>query len=181
MTQSAFVACIRVRYFVLAIPPRNIAAAVLMSETIGALRDYQLVRWRELAEKRLDYITELFASGRWSLYYREIEFLDVIRQSKALVETWRKLAPPEPDARLPQSPFSLAAEVRQVPAAATAVAGAGDPVHNSDEPTWTEADEICETTNLDRSFEDELAAIALQRLRETPVFDLFERDRHTAA
>ncbi|CAL76489.1 Conserved hypothetical protein [Bradyrhizobium sp. ORS 278] len=49
-------------------------------------------RWRALAERRLDHLTELFDSGRWRRYYTEQSFLDDLRHAKAAVETWTSLA-----------------------------------------------------------------------------------------
>ncbi|UZE47676.1 TIGR03809 family protein [Rhodopseudomonas sp. P2A-2r] len=52
-------------------------------------------RWRALAERRLDYLTDLFESGRWRRFHSEADFLDNIREAKAAVETWRGLATAE--------------------------------------------------------------------------------------
>src|SRR4249920_3368264 len=48
-------------------------------------------RWCNLAERRLDYLTELFESGRWRRYYTELSFLENIQEAKAAVEAWRDL------------------------------------------------------------------------------------------
>jgi uncharacterized repeat protein (TIGR03809 family) len=53
-----------------------------------------LGRWRQLAEQRLEHLTELFESGRWRRYYGELAFLENIREAKVAVETWRGLAAP---------------------------------------------------------------------------------------
>jgi len=53
-----------------------------------------LSRWCALAENRLDYLTEMFESGRWRRYYSEIAFLENIREAKIAVETWRGLSTP---------------------------------------------------------------------------------------
>ena len=50
-----------------------------------------VARWCTLAEQRLEYLTELFESGRWRRFHGEIEFLENIREAKAAVETWRDL------------------------------------------------------------------------------------------
>ncbi len=50
-----------------------------------------VARWCGLAEQRLDYLTELFESGRWRRYYSEHDFLDNIREAKSAVETWRAM------------------------------------------------------------------------------------------
>jgi uncharacterized repeat protein (TIGR03809 family) len=55
-----------------------------------------LACWRELAEKRLEYLTEMFESGRWRRYYSEFVFLENIKEAKLAVETWRALSTPDP-------------------------------------------------------------------------------------
>ena len=50
-----------------------------------------VARWCNLAERRLEYLTELFETGRWRRYHTELEFLENIQEAKAAVETWRDL------------------------------------------------------------------------------------------
>src|ERR1700676_101857 len=50
-----------------------------------------VARWCNLAEKRLEYLTELFETGRWRRYHSERAFLENIREAQAAVETWRGL------------------------------------------------------------------------------------------
>ena len=50
-----------------------------------------VARWCNLAERRLEYLTELFETGRWRRYHTEREFLENIQEAKAAVETWRDL------------------------------------------------------------------------------------------
>jgi uncharacterized repeat protein (TIGR03809 family) len=50
-----------------------------------------VARWCGLAEQRLDYLTELFETGRWRRYHSEAAFLENIREAKSAVETWRRL------------------------------------------------------------------------------------------
>ncbi|MCP4615847.1 MAG: TIGR03809 family protein [Bradyrhizobium sp.] len=50
-----------------------------------------VARWSALAEQRLDYLTELFETGRWRRYHSESVFLENIREAKSAVETWRGL------------------------------------------------------------------------------------------
>jgi uncharacterized repeat protein (TIGR03809 family) len=50
-----------------------------------------VARWCNLAEQRLEHLTELFESGRWRRYHTEREFLENIQEAKAAVETWRDL------------------------------------------------------------------------------------------
>ena len=50
-----------------------------------------VARWCNLAEQRLEYLTELFETGRWRRYHTELDFLENIQEAKAAVETWRDL------------------------------------------------------------------------------------------
>ena len=50
-----------------------------------------VARWCNLAERRLEYLTELFETGRWRRFHSEQAFLENIREAKAAVETWRDL------------------------------------------------------------------------------------------
>jgi uncharacterized repeat protein (TIGR03809 family) len=51
-----------------------------------------LARWCALAEQRLEYLTELFETGRWRRFHSELDFLENIQEAKAAVETWRDLS-----------------------------------------------------------------------------------------
>src|SRR5580693_6711334 len=51
-----------------------------------------IARWCALAEARLEYLTELFETGRWRRYHSERAFLENIQEAKTAVETWRGLA-----------------------------------------------------------------------------------------
>src|SRR6266851_5745894 len=51
-----------------------------------------VARWCDLAERRLEYLTELFETGRWRRYYSERAFLDNIQEAKTAVEIWRELS-----------------------------------------------------------------------------------------
>lgn len=55
-----------------------------------------VTRWRMLAERRLNYLVELYETGRWKVYYQEPEFLKVIQEARAALKTWEQLAPPNP-------------------------------------------------------------------------------------
>jgi uncharacterized repeat protein (TIGR03809 family) len=50
-----------------------------------------VARWCDLAEQRLEYLTELFETGRWRRYHSEVAFLENIQEAKSAVETWRNL------------------------------------------------------------------------------------------
>ena len=43
-----------------------------------------VARWVILAEQRLEYLTELFETGRWRRYHGERAFLENIQEAKAL-------------------------------------------------------------------------------------------------
>lgn len=67
-----------------------------MTQRHAPLRGRELIeRWCALAERRLDYLTDLFETGRWRRFHSEADFLDNIREAKAAVETWRGLATQE--------------------------------------------------------------------------------------
>ena len=51
-----------------------------------------VARWCALAEQRLEYLTELFETGRWRRFHSELAFLENIQEAKTAVETWRGLA-----------------------------------------------------------------------------------------
>ena len=50
-----------------------------------------VARWCALAEQRLEYLTELFETGRWRRFHSELAFLENIQEAKTAVETWRDL------------------------------------------------------------------------------------------
>jgi len=50
-----------------------------------------VARWCNLAERRLEYLTELWETGRWRRFHSELQFLQNIQEAKAAVETWRGL------------------------------------------------------------------------------------------
>jgi uncharacterized repeat protein (TIGR03809 family) len=52
-------------------------------------------RWGALAERRLEYLNELFETGRWRRFHSESEFLENIKEAKTAVETWRDLSAPK--------------------------------------------------------------------------------------
>ena len=49
-------------------------------------------RWCDLAQRRLDYFTELYRSGRWKHYYSEPHFVLRMRDVVRAVEIWSELA-----------------------------------------------------------------------------------------
>ena len=51
-----------------------------------------VARWCTLAEQRLEYLSELFKTGRWRRFHSEHAFLENIQEAKAAVEAWRNLS-----------------------------------------------------------------------------------------
>ena len=63
-----------------------------MTHRLDVARGRDIVaRWCALAEQRLEYLTELFETGRWRRFHSEQSFLENIREAKTAVETWRDL------------------------------------------------------------------------------------------
>ena len=63
-----------------------------MTHRVDVARGRDIVaRWCNLAEQRLEYLTELFETGRWRRFHSEVDFLQNIKEAKAAVETWRDL------------------------------------------------------------------------------------------
>ena len=52
-----------------------------------------LTRWRLLAERRLNYLTDLSKSGRWRRYYTEASLAENISEAEKAVSVWRLLDP----------------------------------------------------------------------------------------
>src|SRR3954463_8730553 len=64
-----------------------------MTHQLDVARSREIIaRWCMLAEQRLEYLTELFETGRWRRYHSELSFLENIQEAKTAVETWRSLA-----------------------------------------------------------------------------------------
>ena len=63
-----------------------------MTSQLDVAKGREIVaRWANLAERRLEYLTELFETGRWRRFHSEAAFLDNIREARIAVETWRDL------------------------------------------------------------------------------------------
>src|ERR1700710_2123226 len=58
-----------------------------MTHRLDVTRGRDIVaRWSSLAEQRLEYLTELFETGRWRRYHSEVAFLENIQEAKAAVD-----------------------------------------------------------------------------------------------
>src|SRR5580692_3645632 len=63
-----------------------------MTSQLDVARGREIVaRWCNLAEQRLEYLTELFETGRWRRFYSEQAFLENVREAKDAAEAWREL------------------------------------------------------------------------------------------
>jgi len=63
-----------------------------MTSQLDAAKGRDIVaRWCALAERRLEYLTEMFETGRWRRYHDELAFLENITEAKTVVEAWRDL------------------------------------------------------------------------------------------
>jgi uncharacterized repeat protein (TIGR03809 family) len=51
-----------------------------------------VARWCAFAEQRLEYLTELFETGRWRRFHSELAFLENIQEARTAVEFWRGLS-----------------------------------------------------------------------------------------
>ena len=64
-----------------------------MTHRLDVARGRDIVaRWCALAEQRLEYLTELFETGRWRRFHSELAFLENIQEAKTAVEIWRELS-----------------------------------------------------------------------------------------
>jgi uncharacterized repeat protein (TIGR03809 family) len=64
-----------------------------MTHRLDVARGRDVVaRWCDLAEQRLEYLTELFETGRWRRFHSELAFLENIQEAKTAVEIWRDLS-----------------------------------------------------------------------------------------
>jgi uncharacterized repeat protein (TIGR03809 family) len=132
-----------------------------------------VARWCVLAEQRLNYLTELFETGRWRRFHTEAAFLENIREARVAVQTWRDLVtrdasldngaidiswlgrsgvimPPRRDASLGQA-YGLPSRSVAAPAEAplhVASIAAGEPGLADEAPAAPEADALEQTVAL---------------------------------
>jgi uncharacterized repeat protein (TIGR03809 family) len=71
-------------------------------------------KWRDLAEKRRQYLVELYSSGRWKHYYKnEAQLILRVKAAMMQAEAWAVLIPREEPAtdvqpRVPAAPRTAA-------------------------------------------------------------------------
>jgi uncharacterized repeat protein (TIGR03809 family) len=61
---------------------------------ISAERSHDLeiiARWRDLTERQVASLINMYETGRWTRYYGEAEFRTLMRESMAAVTAWRQL------------------------------------------------------------------------------------------
>ncbi len=66
-------------------------------------------RGLDLAERRLAYLVELYDSGRWRRFHGDADFLAMVREAKAAIDTWRRLLPADPIEVEPSATLPLVA------------------------------------------------------------------------
>ncbi len=126
--------------------------------TDEAPRREVIARWCALAEQRLNYLTEMFESGRWRRFYTEVAFLENIREAKLAVETWRGLSMPDQARSAPAVEWALPALAQGIAAAQLALseltvpaplqAAEPDPVPIAPEPFELEEEHAVEQAEL---------------------------------
>jgi uncharacterized repeat protein (TIGR03809 family) len=132
-----------------------------------------VARWCALAEQRLEYLTELFETGRWRRFHSETAFLENIREAKAAVETWRDLLTREasPDnSAIDMSWLSRVAPPRQaMPTPARRPAPIAQP---SPRPIVVKSADIDRISSDEASFAPVVAAPVMEiPAIEVPAFD----------
>ena len=64
-----------------------------MPKSPGAPRLDEITnKWRDLADRRLAYFTELYRSGRWKHYYSDESFVSRMRNVIKAAKVWADLA-----------------------------------------------------------------------------------------
>jgi uncharacterized repeat protein (TIGR03809 family) len=55
-------------------------------------RDLEIIaRWRDLTERQVASLVNMYETGRWTRYYGEAEFRALMRESMAAVTAWKQL------------------------------------------------------------------------------------------
>ncbi len=63
-----------------------------MSTSAEQSRDHEIIaRWRDLTERQVANLIDMYESGRWKRYYDAAEFRDLMRESMAAVSAWQQL------------------------------------------------------------------------------------------
>jgi hypothetical protein len=68
------------------------AVQILSAAEAKVLFDRIPHQWLALAERRVDYYTELYRNGRWRNYYTEEYFVELMRDVVQAAAAWRELA-----------------------------------------------------------------------------------------
>jgi uncharacterized repeat protein (TIGR03809 family) len=157
--------------------------------TDEAPRREVIARWCALAEQRLNYLTDMFESGRWRRYYTEVAFLENIKEAKSAVETWRGLSTPhlargvaavERELVTPELAQGFAAVELALSESAVPVpvrAAEPDPVSIAPEPFELAAEddetaEVAELAPTDEASEPVIDMLALEQALDGPDIEL---------
>jgi uncharacterized repeat protein (TIGR03809 family) len=140
--------------------------------TDEAPRREVIARWCALAEQRLNYLTEMFESGRWRRYYTEAAFLENIKEAKFAVETWRGLSTPHQAPGVTPEPLPTpplwqgiaAAELALSELTVPAQAAQSDPVPIAPEPFELAAE--------DETVTEEAEVASIEVASSEPVIDM---------
>jgi uncharacterized repeat protein (TIGR03809 family) len=64
----------------------------MTTQSDGSRYQHALIQWLDLANRRLQHLTELRDNGRYRKYYDDDQFRQVLQDSRASVDTWKRLA-----------------------------------------------------------------------------------------
>jgi len=137
--------------------------------TDEAPRREVIARWCALAEQRLNYLTEMFESGRWRRFYTEVAFLENIKEAKSAVETWRGLSTPGLARSGPPVEWAVPALAQGVAAAQLALSGSAVPAQVAEPDLVPIAPE---TFGLEDQHAVERAELAPADAPSEPVIDM---------
>jgi uncharacterized repeat protein (TIGR03809 family) len=160
--------------------------------TDEAPRREVIARWCALAEQRLNYLTEMFESGRWRRYYTEAAFLENIKEAKFAVETWRGLSVPhlaqsaiaiESTPELAQGVAAVELALSESAVPVSSQAAGTDPVSIAPEPYELEDEHAVEEAELapagETASEPVIDMLALEQALDMPdaAFDITAIER----
>ncbi len=136
--------------------------------TDEAPRRELIARWCMLAEQRLNYLSDMFESGRWRRYYTETAFLENIREAKFAVETWRELSNPRPPRPVtPELVQGVAAVALALSESAVPV-----PVRIAESDPLPIAPEPFELASEDEMMSEEAELVSVGASSSEPVIDM---------
>lgn len=129
-----------------------------------------VARWCNLAEQRLEYLTELFETGRWRRYHSESAFLENIQEAKTAVETWRSLATRE--ASFDNSAIDMSWLGRKAPPRAEKLRDQKSPPRRSEIPDISPPPAILAAAQVDLVCADDARSAPEMGHAPEPVLDI---------